>query len=192
MRDGLLPCTHPASTDPMRDSQESHTAFAADCLAAHSPAGVLPDAAGVFSSETAARVLPVGAAETADPAPSSRSGGVRTLYLPWPPKQLSPNARGNRRVRAIFTRQYRKQVAEAAWAAGFTPMCEPALRLVRVLLRPPSARWDFDNAIACFKAGQDGIADALGANDRTFRPVWDMGPPVKGGDVICEFDPIPA
>jgi crossover junction endodeoxyribonuclease RusA len=165
---------------------------AADCLAAQLPAVAAHGAAGAFSFPSAARnLLPVGSAETADPA-LPPGGRVRALYLPWPPKALSPNVRTNRRVKAIFVRQYRKQVAEAAWAAGFTPMREPALVLARVLFRPTNARWDRDNCIAAFKAGQDGLADALGANDRTFRPEWDMGPPVKGGSIICEFDEIPA
>lgn len=143
-------------------------------------------------TQTAPRFLPVdGTAELADPA-TPPPGRVRILYLPWPPKVLSPNVRTNRRVKAIFVRQYRKQVAEAAWSAGLTPMLEPAVRLARVIFQPTNTLWDRDNCIAAFKAGQDGLADALGANDRTFRPEWDMGPPIRGGAVICEFDPIPA
>lgn len=193
MRDGLLPCLDHAALDAASESQESHTSLsAAHCLAATSPADAAHGAAGAFSFPSAARnLLPVGSVETADPA-DTPTGRVRTLYLPWPPKALSPNVRTNRRVKAIFVRQYRKQVAEAAWSAGFTPMSEPALRLARVLFLPTNARWDQDNCIAAFKAGQDGLADALGANDRTFRPIWAVGTPVKGGAIICEFDEIPA
>ena len=115
-----------------------------------------------------------------------------TLYLPWPPKALSRNVRVSRRVEMLFTRQYRKAVAEAAWAAGFTPMREPAVRLARVIFHPTNKLWDEDNCVGSFKAGQDGLADALGANDRTFNAEWVMGQPVKGGAIICEFHDIPA
>lgn len=116
-----------------------------------------------------------------------------TLTLPWPPVALSPNSRVSRFVRAAATRGYRRAVAGEAWARGIDPVQGEGLTLARVVFHPPVGRVavDRDNAVARFKAGQDGLADALGANDRGFAPEYAMGPPVPGGAVVAILDSIP-
>jgi hypothetical protein len=44
-----------------------------------------------------------------------------------------------------------------------------------------------DNRIAQFKAGQDGIAQALAVDDSRFEPTYRRGDPVKGGKVVVEI-----
>jgi crossover junction endodeoxyribonuclease RusA len=130
------------------------------------------------------------AGETA--APAGREGvtpapGIISVTLPWPEPVLSPNAKVNRYVRRSAVRAYRKACAEAAWVRGITP-ASGATQLVAVTFHPPRGGHDRDNCIARFKAGQDGLADAMGANDRGFAPAYTMGATVKGGAVVALID----
>lgn len=115
------------------------------------------------------------------------------LTLPWPPASLSPNARVSRFVRASAVKAYRRAVAAEAWARGIDPVQGEGLTLARVVFHPPTGRLvvDADNAIARWKAGQDGIADALGRDDKTFSPDYVMGPQVPGGAVAALLNSIP-
>ena len=92
------------------------------------------------------------------------------LILPWPPKALSPNARTHWRKKAPIAKAYK----EACWAltkeAGIV-LPESAGRLALWLdFYPPDRRArDDDNMIASFKHGRDGVALALGIDDKRFR-----------------------
>jgi crossover junction endodeoxyribonuclease RusA len=108
------------------------------------------------------------------------------LVLPWPPKELSPNARVHRLAKAKAAKAYR----HACWA--LTKESKVALSATPVHLQvtfvPPTKQArDLDNCLASIKSGLDGVADALGVNDRLFRPITiDMKHEV-GGVVIVEF-----
>lgn len=55
---------------------------------------------------------------------------------------------------------------------------------IEVRFYPPDARHrDDDNMIASFKAARDGIADAIGVDDRRFRPVYQFMGPEKPGRI---------
>lgn len=112
------------------------------------------------------------------------------LTLPWPPKELTPNAKRRthwRRYQPI-TKAYREQCGWLARAAG--AQSDGALRIVAVTFCPPDRRRrDDDGMISAFKAGRDGIADALGCDDHKFRPTYAFAEPVKGGAVIVEIAP---
>jgi len=45
-----------------------------------------------------------------------------------------------------------------------------------------------DNAIAAFKGGADGLADAWGIDDRHFIVTYKWAEPVKGGRVVVELE----
>ena len=51
---------------------------------------------------------------------------------------------------------------------------------------PDKRKRDFDNMIASFKAGQDGLADAWGVDDSLFKMHYDpkVGEPVKHGMIV--------
>ena len=54
-----------------------------------------------------------------------------------------------------------------------------------VTFHPPDARRrDLDNAVAAFKAGQDGLADAWGVDDSAFHFHYAFGASVKHGTVV--------
>jgi len=108
----------------------------------------------------------------------------QSITLAWPPRELSPNYRSNWSKRARFTKAYRTACAEAAWLTGVRPIAGHDLK--EIVFHPPTkARHDRDNLIARFKAGQDGLADALGVNDAEFNPQYRIGTVVKGGAVVA-------
>lgn len=114
------------------------------------------------------------------------------VTLPWPPKELSPNFR-TRSTRWIARKkkQYREAVAQAAWDRGVQP--GNALRLDRLIFHPPNARGhDDDNLNNRFKAGRDGLAQAMGVDDAEFNDAAKIiGEPVKGGAVVAVLSEIP-
>ena len=104
---------------------------------------------------------------------------MRRVELPWPYKGLSPNSNLHWRRKAEAKAQYRFDCK--ASANKITPG-----KLLTVTFRPPNRRWDRDNMIGAFKAGQDGIADAMGIDDRNFVIAYRYEEPVKHGAVIVE------
>lgn len=107
-----------------------------------------------------------------------------SMMLPWPPKELSPNFRTrSTRWIARVRKEYRRTCGDAVWNAGVRP--QSGLTLCAVKFLPPTkAKHDDDNMRGRFKAGRDGIADALGVDDRTFNKVpHDFGDVSPGGAV---------
>lgn len=95
------------------------------------------------------------------------------IDLPWPPRELSPNARVHWSVKARKAKAYRNTcyllTKEALIKA---PEGRAVLSLCFV---PPDRRHrDDDNLVAAFKAGRDGIAEALGVDDRQFVTEFHM------------------
>lgn len=91
------------------------------------------------------------------------------VILGWPPRELSPNARGHWSKRSKAAKEYR----QACWAltkeAGVTVDWEGDVHLWITFYPPDRRQRDDDNIIASFKSGRDGMADAIGINDRRFR-----------------------
>jgi crossover junction endodeoxyribonuclease RusA len=109
------------------------------------------------------------------------------IDLPWPPKELSCNGgHGHWRPRAEATRRYR---ADAFWAANEAGVGEwPKCALVFTYHPPDRRRRDVQNMPSMMKAAIDGIADAMGCDDRDFRPRFPdrFAEPVTGGLVVVE------
>lgn len=112
-----------------------------------------------------------------------------TLTLPFPPKQLSPNARVHWAVKARAAKTYRHSCWAMALEGGVGKMkIKPDFELT---FHPPDRRArDKDNMIAAFKAGQDGLADALQCDDKAFDPKPVVGEPMKGGAVVVRMERI--
>lgn len=108
---------------------------------------------------------------------------VTIISLPWPAKELSPNHRS----RTYHAKARATKVARAmAWAE--TTKAKAQGTLLTVAFCPPDKRArDRDNMIASAKAYQDGIADALSANDHSFNPEYRFANPTKGGRVVVEI-----
>ncbi|SFU97901.1 hypothetical protein [Pseudomonas sp. OV546] len=104
------------------------------------------------------------------------------MTLPWPPKELSPNARVHWRQKHKYAKAYRRTCGLIALA-----LVAPRLtgkKYFWVTFCPPNRRsYDDDNLLARFKAGRDGIADGLGIDDKNFITTITIGDPVPGGAV---------
>jgi crossover junction endodeoxyribonuclease RusA len=113
------------------------------------------------------------------------------IELPFPAKILWPNGRGHHMAK------HRAFQAHKGWAwAAATAELGPGYRYTGERVQWSATFYpktrneiDEDNAAAALKAYQDGLAKALGVNDRIFaRPAIHFGEPVKGGKVVVTID----
>lgn len=86
------------------------------------------------------------------------------FHLPFPPAELSPNARIDRRAKAPITRQYRQECSRVAKSArvkagGSWPLEGPVMARY-IFIVASRRRRDWVNLYGAFKAGEDGIVDA--------------------------------
>lgn len=108
------------------------------------------------------------------------------IRLSWPPRALWQNHRTHWSAEARAKRTARRE----AWALAL-----PAKGIKRPYLRfafhPPDKRSrDLQNMPATQKAAIDGIADALGIDDKHFLISWPLafGDVVAGGAVVVTID----
>lgn len=110
------------------------------------------------------------------------------VTLPFPPRDLSPNARAHWARKAKVAKSYRHSCwARALEAKGRRTFPETGPLRVEVTFYPPDLRRrDRDNMIGALKNGQDGVAQAIGVDDSRFVPTYHVGPVRKGGAVLFE------
>lgn len=90
------------------------------------------------------------------------------LILPFPPKELSPNKRLHWAQLSNAKKSYRAQCYYLArHLHGFYEK-DAKLGISLIFFPPDKRHRDDDNMEAAFKAGRDGVAEALGVNDRFF------------------------
>lgn len=106
-----------------------------------------------------------------------------TLELPWPPKELSPNARTHWAKKNKIAQRYKAECRLLTIHARVQAP-EGSLVLDIEFVPPNRQRRDDDNCLAAFKSGRDGIAAALGIDDSRFSTRFRLAAdPVKGGMV---------
>lgn len=110
------------------------------------------------------------------------------VELPWPARELHPNARPHHMAKRRATKAARTAAHWAALSAHLSaPEGDGSIHVTLTFCPPPIKRnRDLDGMAASMKAALDGIADAMKVNDRRFVPVPAWGEPVKGGKVIVE------
>jgi len=94
------------------------------------------------------------------------------LTLPWPAKELSPNARLHWAQVAKYKKAYRMACFALALQAGWRRIDVGTTGDIHLWVDfyPPDKRHrDMDNMLASCKALFDGVADALEVNDKRFR-----------------------
>lgn len=91
---------------------------------------------------------------------------VLNITLPWPPKELSPNARLHWSKLASAKKTYRYVCAVQAKVQGARAIQAEKLHLSLTFYPPTRRAFDLDNALARMKSGLDGLADVLGVDDR--------------------------
>lgn len=91
------------------------------------------------------------------------------VTLPWPPSTLSPNARhAHPSIKWKAVRAYRSACKTLAEAYGVVAPDSQKIALWIEFVPPDRRHRDDDNMVASFKAGRDGLADALGVDDKRF------------------------
>jgi crossover junction endodeoxyribonuclease RusA len=118
--------------------------------------------------------------------PAEAQPQLTRLFLPWPSNSLSPNARVHWAARARLVKAALQAAFYAAREAKV--QCDLSARL-EFYFHPPDARKrDLHNMPGHFgvKAYIDGIAHAMGCDDRGFRVSWpdEWGAPVRDGRVV--------
>lgn len=116
----------------------------------------------------------------------------KQVMLPWPPSILSPNARPHWSAKSRAAKQYRNACYLLAHEAGMRGVeWEGTIHLWITYLPPDRRHRDDDNLIAAFKSGRDGLADAMGVDDKRFRihPYVSTSEYVKGGAVRIVLTP---
>ncbi len=108
------------------------------------------------------------------------------LVLPWPSRDLHPNARVHWARKAKAVKAARQQADILALAAGWQHVSWPDGPLHVWIDGYPAdrRRRDADGLLSSMKAALDGIADAIGVDDRVFIPhPFVSDTVVKGGEV---------
>lgn len=94
-------------------------------------------------------------------------GEPKVITLPWPSAKLTPHAKGHWRPKADATKEARAH----AWAVAMerpAVVCNPHA-VIFVEYYPSAFRGDVHNMHGRMKAYIDGIADAMGCDDKNFR-----------------------
>jgi len=109
--------------------------------------------------------------------------------LPWPPRDLHPNARVH------WTRKHKATKAArevAQWmSCSLGPIEADRLNVTLTFFPPDNRRRDIDGMLAASKALIDGVADSLEVDDSRWSIALRRGDPVKGGTVRFEIE-VPA
>ncbi len=110
------------------------------------------------------------------------------IELPMPATILWPNGRGHWATKAKAFKAHKQW----AYVAAYVPLKErrePGRINWSVTIHPKTAHAiDDDNARASLKAYQDGLALALGVDDKQFNaPLLTFGEPITGGLVRIEI-----
>lgn len=91
-----------------------------------------------------------------------------SVLLPWPPRELNPNFRSHWSKKAKAAKAYRKAIWALAKAGRLGVDWDGPVHLWVSFMPPDHRHRDDDNMIASFKSGRDGLADALGIDDKRF------------------------
>ena len=104
------------------------------------------------------------------------------IVLPFPSSALEGHNNGNRYAKAPVVRQHREWARLATLAAKPKVSAEGDIT-VTVRFVPPNNRGDRINYPIRLKPIYDGIADALGVNDKRFVPMFIFAEPEAPGRV---------
>jgi crossover junction endodeoxyribonuclease RusA len=111
---------------------------------------------------------------------------VKTQFvsLPWPPKELKPNARPHWATKAKAVKKYKVDCRWCLLEQRIHYLGTLDRILLSIVFRPPSKRaFDLDNALAASKSGIDAISDSIGIDDRYFSYQISRGEQVKHGRI---------
>ena len=105
------------------------------------------------------------------------------IELPFPPATLSGHNTGHWRAKSGIVAKHREWARLATLAAGPSVPEAGDIR-ISVTFYPPDRRGDRCNYPNRLKPALDGIAQALGVNDKRFLPSYHFAEPCKPGKVV--------
>lgn len=108
------------------------------------------------------------------------------LHLPFPPSTLSGHNTGHWRTKSLVVKKHRDWAYSATQSQSIN-VPEQGDILITVSFIPPDNRGDRVNFANRMKPYFDGIADALGVNDKRFVPRYFYAPADKGGQVHVQI-----
>lgn len=118
-------------------------------------------------------------------------GEAVIIELPWPPSDLSGHSSKHYRVMRPIIAKHREWARLATLAASLGPFPGKGDIRVCATFYPPDRRTDRVNMPNRLKPYWDGIADALGVNDRRFLPSYHFAEPVSNPRVIIHIQEAP-
>ena len=115
------------------------------------------------------------------------------VELPWPPRELSPNARVHWTAKAEAAQTAKAQgcylTLEAELPTGWLWLDADGIQATYVFHPPDKRKRDIDNYLSMMKNYIDGVCAALGIDDsRIKRTVIEWGSVVKGGKVVLRLE----
>ena len=116
------------------------------------------------------------------------------ILLGWPSSRLSGHNSGSWRGKSAMVAKWRSDARLATLAAGYRTWphdrhYDSDIQAVVTFYPPPGDRSDRLNLPTRLKPVWDGIAEALGVDDRLFTfPRYQMGEHVKGGRIVIYLE----
>lgn len=112
------------------------------------------------------------------------------IDLPWPSKDLHPNARVHWARKARATKRARSDATLCAMASGAKHIAAERLSVLATFSPPDNRRRDEDGMLSACKAYFDAIAVVVGVDDYRWKVSHETIAPVKGGNVRVTITPI--
>ena len=106
------------------------------------------------------------------------------IELPFPPATLSGHNNGHWRSRSGIVSKHRIWAKLATLAGDPVPVPDDGDIRISFTFYPPDKRSDRLNYVIRVKPYADGVAEALGVNDRRFLPSFHFAEPVKNPRVV--------
>lgn len=109
-----------------------------------------------------------------------------TIVLPWPPRDMHPNARVHWARKARGAKMCRQIGAGCTYVAGVRkndPDIPETIKATVWFYPPDNRRRDADGMLSSVKSYLDGIADVIGVDDSKWAIAIERGPSKPGGQV---------
>jgi crossover junction endodeoxyribonuclease RusA len=112
-----------------------------------------------------------------------------SIFLPWPDRRLSPNARVHWSSLARAKKQAKRDAYYTMLEAGIGRIEAESISIKYSFFPPDRRARDADNMLSSCKAYQDGIAAAIGVDDSKFQiTIAPRGPIERSGMVKVELE----
>lgn len=109
------------------------------------------------------------------------------VIYPWMPKNLNPNARVHWSILAEQKKRYKEACYWLSKSAKLPKVNGDRAHLEITFVKPDKRKRDLDNCLAAFKAGLDGISQAIGLDDSRFLLAIEVADGI-GGFVKVNFN----